>query len=158
MKSMPSPAKRAAKPALAEGSRQGAGVAAVPANLAGAWLWTQWGPQATFGVGAWLGAVALGLLIAWRPWLRVRKPFVDYAFFDFCQGLPADVRVEGRLHERWLHAMYPRAFAIPNQKTGMPILTAGWRVRNAVPDSPRPSGIRSDVENLKVRTVSAFGP
>jgi asparagine synthase (glutamine-hydrolysing) len=29
---------------------------------------------------------------AWRPWLRVRKPFVDYAFFDFCQGLPTVVR------------------------------------------------------------------
>jgi MFS family permease len=46
------------------------GVAALPANLLGAWLWSQWGPGATFALGAWLGAVALGLLIAWRPWLR----------------------------------------------------------------------------------------
>jgi hypothetical protein len=29
---------------------------------------------------------------AWRPWFRVRRPFTDYAFFDFCQGLPAVVR------------------------------------------------------------------
>jgi MFS family permease len=46
------------------------GVAALPANLLGAWLWSQWGPGATFALGAWLGAVALGLLIAWWPWLR----------------------------------------------------------------------------------------
>jgi len=49
------------------------GVAAVPANLLGAWLWSAWGPQATFALGAWLGAVALGLLVAWWPWLR-RRP------------------------------------------------------------------------------------
>jgi len=49
------------------------GVVAIPANLLGAWLWSAWGPQATFGLGAWLGAVALGLLVAWWPWLR-RQP------------------------------------------------------------------------------------
>jgi predicted MFS family arabinose efflux permease len=46
------------------------GIAALPANIVGAWLWAQWGPSATFGMGAWLGAVALGLLVAWWPWLR----------------------------------------------------------------------------------------
>lgn len=46
------------------------GVAALPANIAGGWLWSQFGPSATFSVGAWLGAVACGLLIAWWPWLR----------------------------------------------------------------------------------------
>jgi hypothetical protein len=67
---------------------------------------------------------------AWRPWLRVRKPFVDYAFFDLCQALPSAIRLEGRLHERWLRAAYPRSFAsIPNQKTGMPVLTPEWRVQ-----------------------------
>jgi hypothetical protein len=67
---------------------------------------------------------------AWRPWLRVRKPFVDYAFFDLCQALPSAIRLEGRLHERWLRAAYPRSFAtIPNQKTGMPVLTPDWRVQ-----------------------------
>jgi asparagine synthase (glutamine-hydrolysing) len=69
---------------------------------------------------------------AWRPWLRVRKPFLDYAFFDFCQGLPAQVRVTDRLHERWLRSTYPRCFAsIPNHKTGVPVLTPQWRVQLA---------------------------
>ena len=64
---------------------------------------------------------------AWRPWFRVRRPFTDYAFFDFCQGLPPVVRGELNLHERWLRAKYPRCFAaIPNQKTGVPILTPNW--------------------------------
>lgn len=67
---------------------------------------------------------------AWRPWLRVRKPFVDYAFFDLCQGLTTSARVEGQLHERWLRHAYPACFAtIPNQKTGMPVLTPRWRVQ-----------------------------
>ena len=69
---------------------------------------------------------------AWRPWLRVRKPFVDYAFFDFCQGLPVSLRTEGRLHERWLRASYPECFrSIPNQKTGLPVLAPAWRVQAA---------------------------
>jgi hypothetical protein len=67
---------------------------------------------------------------AWRPWLRVRKPFVDYAFFDFCQGLPLHVRGEQHLYERWLRARYADCFArIPNQRTGMPILTPPWRTQ-----------------------------
>lgn len=49
------------------------GAAALPANLVGAWLWQQLGPGATFAMGAWLGAVSLGLLLAWWPWLR-RSP------------------------------------------------------------------------------------
>lgn len=69
---------------------------------------------------------------AWRPWLRVRKPFVDYALFDFCQGLEPSVRTTGRLHERWLRSAYPRCFrSNPNQRTGMPVLTATWRVQMA---------------------------
>ncbi|HZU78061.1 MAG TPA: MFS transporter [Dehalococcoidia bacterium] len=46
------------------------GVAALPANLIGAWLWSTLGAGATFAFGAWLGAVACGLLLAWWPWLR----------------------------------------------------------------------------------------
>src|SRR5262245_45177957 len=46
------------------------GVAALPANILGAWLWTQFGAGATFALGAWLGAVAFCLLILWWPWLR----------------------------------------------------------------------------------------
>ncbi len=69
---------------------------------------------------------------AWRPWLRVRKPFLDYAFFDFCQGLPAAIRVDGRLHERWLRSAYPHLFArIPNQKTGVPVMAPPWRLTMA---------------------------
>jgi asparagine synthase (glutamine-hydrolysing) len=67
---------------------------------------------------------------AWRPWLRVRKPFVDYAFFDFCQGLPRQVRGDGRLRERWLRASYPHCFAtIPNQRTGVPAMSPQWRIQ-----------------------------
>jgi len=102
---------------------------------------------------------------AWRPWLRVRKPFVDYAFFDFCQGLSTDVRLDGQLHERWLRSTYPHCFAsIPNQKTGVPILSARWRVQaarirrgvrarllRAVPAAWRPSPrIRSYHDNDRV--------
>lgn len=46
------------------------GIVALPANVVGGWLWSQFGPSTTFGLGAWLGAVACGLLIAWWPWLR----------------------------------------------------------------------------------------
>jgi hypothetical protein len=99
---------------------------------------------------------------AWRPWLRVRKPFVDYAFFDLCQGLPTGLRLEGRLHERWLSAAYPGCFAsIPNQKTGLPVLAPSWRVQAArvrrgararlsrlLPDAVRPAPrIRSYHDN-----------
>jgi hypothetical protein len=47
------------------------GLAALPANLVAAWAWSQWGPGATFALGAWLGAVTLALLIVWWPWLRL---------------------------------------------------------------------------------------
>jgi MFS family permease len=46
------------------------GAAALPANIGGAWLWSRLGPGATFSLGAWMGAVSLGLLIAWWPELR----------------------------------------------------------------------------------------
>lgn len=49
------------------------GAAALPANVIGAWLWGQFGPGATFAMGAWFGAIAFGLLLAWWPWLR-RSP------------------------------------------------------------------------------------
>jgi hypothetical protein len=69
---------------------------------------------------------------AWRPWLRVRKPFLDYAFFDFCQSLPVGARVEERLHEQWLRRTYPACFAsIPNQRTGLPVLAPRWRLESA---------------------------
>jgi asparagine synthase (glutamine-hydrolysing) len=67
---------------------------------------------------------------AWRPWIRVRKPFTDYALFDFAQGLESKMRSENAIYERWLLSRYPQLFRdIPNQKTGMPILTPRWRVQ-----------------------------
>ena len=66
--------------------------------------------------------------VAWRPWLRVRKPFVDYAFFDFCQGLAPEIRGQHRMYEFWLRFWYPQCFAtIPNQKTGVLVLSSPWR-------------------------------
>jgi len=50
------------------------GVAAIPANLLSGWLWVRWGPVAAFGFSAWAALVALGLLIAWWPWLRRVQP------------------------------------------------------------------------------------
>jgi hypothetical protein len=65
---------------------------------------------------------------AWRPWVRVRKPFLDYQLFDFWQGLPTYVRREERLYERLLLARYPELFArIPNQRTGVPVLAPNWK-------------------------------
>jgi asparagine synthase (glutamine-hydrolysing) len=65
---------------------------------------------------------------SWRPWLRVRKPFLDYALVDFWLGLPSGLRREDKLYERMLLHRYPLLFrAIPHQKTGVPILTPEWR-------------------------------
>jgi MFS family permease len=49
------------------------GLAALPANLLGGWLWSVMGPSATFALGAWLALVSGALLIAWAPWL-LREP------------------------------------------------------------------------------------
>jgi hypothetical protein len=69
---------------------------------------------------------------AWRPWIRVRKPFLDYALFDFWQGLPVPCRTDERLYHRWLVARYPALFArIPYQKTGVPVLAPEWRYQAA---------------------------
>lgn len=46
------------------------GLTALPANVLAAALWSNLGPGVTFALGAWLGAIALGLLLAWWPWLR----------------------------------------------------------------------------------------
>lgn len=45
------------------------GLVALPANVIGGWLWSNFGPSATFALGAWLAFVAAGLLVAWGPWL-----------------------------------------------------------------------------------------
>lgn len=69
---------------------------------------------------------------AWRPWLRVRRPFLDYGVFDFWQGLPSAVRGDLQLYERWLRARYPASFArIPNQRTGLPAGASALSIRLA---------------------------
>ncbi len=65
---------------------------------------------------------------AWRPWLAVRRPFLDYNLFDFWQGLPVALRREGRLYERWLKHRFPELFrTIPNQKDMVPVLSSPLR-------------------------------
>ncbi|MFP5378402.1 MAG: asparagine synthase-related protein [Vicinamibacteria bacterium] len=69
---------------------------------------------------------------AWRPFLRLRKPFMDFAFFDHCQSLPWDLRGRQRVYEVWLRRHYPAFFArIPNHKTGAPALAPPWRLHAA---------------------------
>jgi asparagine synthase/glutamine amidotransferase-like protein len=68
---------------------------------------------------------------AWRPWLRVRKPFTDYQLFDFYQRMDLRLRRDGNFYERWLLAAYPQFFrSIPNQRTGVPIRSS-WLRRQA---------------------------
>ena len=46
------------------------GFAALPANVLGGWLWSSYGPSATFAVRAALGFTAAALLVAGSRWLR----------------------------------------------------------------------------------------
>jgi asparagine synthase (glutamine-hydrolysing) len=62
-----------------------------------------------------------------RPYVRVRRPFVDYRVFELAQGVSARIRGEGALRDRWLRSTYPALFRIPNQNTGVPPLTSEWR-------------------------------
>ena len=67
---------------------------------------------------------------ALMPYMRVRRPFLDHALFDFFADLPADMR--GPVYHRMLKMKYPRLFAsIPVQSTGVPVLTPRWRVNAA---------------------------
>jgi asparagine synthase (glutamine-hydrolysing) len=69
---------------------------------------------------------------AWRPWIRVRKPFLDYELVDFWLGIPNRLRGEERLYERFLVTCYPRLFEkIPNQRTGVPVLAPTWHLHSA---------------------------
>jgi MFS family permease len=49
------------------------GFAALPANVLGGWLWSSFGASATFGFGAWIGFVAMFLMLAWTPWLLGKR-------------------------------------------------------------------------------------
>jgi Asparagine synthase/Glutamine amidotransferase domain len=56
-----------------------------------------------------------------RPYVRVRRPFVDYRFFEIAQRVPPAWRANHAWHEEWLVSTYPKLFArIPNQRTGVP--------------------------------------
>lgn len=49
------------------------GLSALPANIMGGWLWANFGPGATFILGADLGLIAAVLLVVWSPWLSGHK-------------------------------------------------------------------------------------
>jgi hypothetical protein len=53
------------------------GLAALPANMIAAWLWSSYGPAAAFGYAAWLGAAACALLLVWGPWITSRRPYSE---------------------------------------------------------------------------------
>jgi hypothetical protein len=50
------------------------GAALLPANAVAGWLWIVGGPPATFGYAVWMTILALGLTVAWLPWLRRGYP------------------------------------------------------------------------------------
>jgi hypothetical protein len=56
-----------------------------------------------------------------RPYVRVRRPFIDREFLSIIQRVPKAPLADRRWYERWLRSTYPEAFArIPNQRTGSP--------------------------------------
>jgi hypothetical protein len=56
-----------------------------------------------------------------RPWVRVRRPFVDYGFWSQAYRVPPALRANHQWHEHWLRTTYPALFAcIPNQRTAVP--------------------------------------
>lgn len=66
-----------------------------------------------------------------RPFVNVRRPFVDYRFFETCQRIAPSWRVGQQWRERWLVSTYPEYFArIPNQQSGVPPQSsrARWQV------------------------------
>ena len=70
-----------------------------------------------------------------RPFVTVRRPFVDYQFFELCQRIPPAARSRHRWREQWLVSMYPELFArIPNQQTGVPLQSSRvrWQVTRAL--------------------------
>jgi hypothetical protein len=63
-----------------------------------------------------------------RPFVTVRRPFVDYAFFETAQRVPADWRNDHAWHEQWLRSTYPRFYTrIPNQRTSVPVQSSRLR-------------------------------
>jgi len=57
-----------------------------------------------------------------RPYVRVRRPFLDHVLFETAHRVPPALRRAHRWHERWLRSTYPEYFRrIPNQRTGAPV-------------------------------------
>jgi hypothetical protein len=67
---------------------------------------------------------------ALTPYVRVRRPFLDRALFEFFSSLVPGLRAA--TYHRMLKTKYSEYFAhIPDQSTGMPILTPPWRINAA---------------------------
>ena len=110
---------------------------------ASGWSWPQaqaWAEEAIVGIGDAQRRFAIyehkiaqstnRIFQALTPYVRVRRPFLDHALFDFFSGLAPHLR--GATYHRLLKTKYPEFFAfIPDQSTGMPILTPRWRVNAA---------------------------
>jgi len=63
-----------------------------------------------------------------RPFATVRRPFVDYRFFEICQRVPPAWRAKHQWREQWLVSTYPEYFGrIPNQQTGVPLQSSRLR-------------------------------
>ena len=68
----------------------------------------------------------------WRTRVRIRRPFLDHDFFDWCQGLDVGWRGERDLQTNWLLRSWPRLFgSVPWQKTGVPVGASRLRVQVA---------------------------
>lgn len=86
----------------------------------------------------------------WRPWVRLRRPFLSHALFDYAQGIEAVWRGRRDLQAHWLRGRYPALFAtIPNQKTGVPVGATPWQLRVA--------GARRKAARVAQRAASALG-
>lgn len=86
------------------------------------------GAAARFGIFEHKMAQALNrITLALRPYVRVRRPFLDYRVFELAQGVSTRIRGEGALHDRWLRSTYAAMFRIPNQNTGVPPLAPEWQ-------------------------------
>lgn len=69
-----------------------------------------------------------------RPYVTVRRPFVDYRFFETAQRVAPSWRADHAFRERWLVSTYPEFFAgIPDQRTGVPPRSSRvhWQLRRA---------------------------
>jgi asparagine synthase (glutamine-hydrolysing) len=89
-----------------------------------------------------------------RPFATVRRPFVDYRFFEASQRIPPAWRANHAWREQWLVSTYPEYFArIPNQQTGVPPQSSRlrWQVTRAARYGWRRVLRMADAAGLPVR-------